>query len=468
MPRSTQLERLSREDAEILELEHGQIAGHTVKLLVLERPAGVPALTLPRLRARVAERIGRVPRARQRLEPTPLGLAAPVWVDDTAFSVDAHVRRAPTKGTVSEARLRDLAAETMSGRLPRDRPLWDLQLVSPLARRRTALVLRFHHAWADGSTVVKMLHTLLYDGDEEEEGAAGARDGWAPEPLPGAPELVARALADRVAGLAGAAGALARTATSPARWRLGAEELVRLPGAVGRELLPGDGDSPFAGAVGRRRAVAFVKAPLADFNAVEHAAGEHVTVNDVVLGVVAGGIRSWLGHRASETGLRCKVPVSLHRRDEGPDVGNRDSFMIVELPVGEPDPWARVRSIHRQTAERKRHHDAETLDALFCDLAAFAPPLERLLTRVTSSSREFAVNVSNVPGPREPVSILGARLAEMMSLSEVGLDHALRVSAVSLCGEMTIGLCADPEVVEDLDDLAAEIGGALAELVASS
>jgi hypothetical protein len=56
----------------------------------------------------------------------------------------------------------------------------------------------------------------------------------------------------------------------------------------------------------------------------------------------------------------------------------------------------------------------------------------------------------------------------MMSLSEVGLDHALRVSAVSLCGEMTIGLCADPEVVEDLDDLAAEIGGALAELVASS
>src|SRR4051794_4615934 len=465
MPPSTHLERLSREDTEILELEHGQIAGHTVKVLVLERGPNVPALTLPRLRARVAERIGRVRRARQRLEPTPLGLAAPVWVDDATFSGDEHVRRAPTKGAVGAARLGALVGKTMCGRLPRDRPLWDLQLVSPLAKRRSALILRFHHAWADGATVMRMLPALLYDAGEDDE---PAHDGWEPDPLPSAPELVARALADRVGGVAGAAEALVRTATSPARWRLGAEELARLPGAIGRELLPGDGDSPFAGAVGRKRAVAFVKAPLADFKAVEHAAGEHVTVNDVVLAVVAGGIRTWLGHRASETGLRCKVPVSLHRRDEGPDVGNRDSFMIVALPVGEPDPWARVRAIHRQTAERKRHHDAETLDALFSDLAAFAPPLERLLTRVTSSSREFAVNVSNVPGPREPVSILGARLAEMMSLSEVGLDHALRVSAVSLCGELTIGLCADPEVIDDLDDLAGEIGGALAELRADA
>ncbi|MFL5904330.1 MAG: WS/DGAT domain-containing protein, partial [Solirubrobacteraceae bacterium] len=90
--------------------------------------------------------------------------------------------------------------------------------------------------------------------------------------------------------------------------------------------------------------------------------------------------------------------------------------------------------------------------------------LERLLTRVTASSREFAINVSNVPGPREPVTILGARLARLISFSEVGIDHALRVSAVSLNGAMTIGLCADPDMVEDLDGLAAGIGEALSEL----
>jgi WS/DGAT/MGAT family acyltransferase len=348
----------------------------------------------------------------------------------------------------------------MAGRLPRDRPLWDITLVSPLPRRRVALILRFHHAWADGMTCMHCLQAFLYDEPAE----APAADGWQPTPGPGAAELVAGALAGRVTGLGEAAQALARTATSPARWRLGAEELARLPGAVGRELLPGDVDSPFAGEVGRHRAVAYVTAPLADYKAIEHAAGEHTTVNDVVLAVVAGGIRTWLGHFAGEGPLRCKVPVSLHKRDEGPDVGNRDSFMIVELPVGERDPWARLRSIHRQTAERKRHHDAEVLDALFGDLAIFAPALERLLTRVTSSSREFAVNVSNVPGPREPVTILGARLAGLRSFAEVGLDHALRVSAVSLAGEMTIGLCADPDVVEDLDDLADAMGQALREL----
>jgi WS/DGAT/MGAT family acyltransferase len=456
---------LTRDDAEILALERGHIAGHTVKVLVLERGPETPALTLARLGARIAARIGRVRRARQRLAPTPLGIAGPVWVDDAGFDVARHVRRAPTRGTVGMQRLRELVGETMSGRLPRDRPLWDLQLVTPLPGRRVALIARFHHAWADGMAAQKVLRELLYDEPGDNDDGVG---GWRPGTVPGAPELVVAAVGRRVSGLADAAGALARTATSPARWRLGAQELARLPGAIGRELLPRDVDSPFAGEVGRRRAVAWSAAPLSAYKAVEHAAGEHTTVNDVVLAVVAGGLRTWLGHVAGDRPLRCKVPVSLHRRDEGPDVGNRDSFMIVVLPVGERDASVRLRSIHRQTSERKRHHDAETLDALFCDLARFAPPLERLLTRVTSSSREFAVNVSNVPGPREPVRVLGTHVADLLSFAEVGLDHALRVSAVSLCDELTIGVCADPEVVPDLDGLAAAMGEALDELRADA
>jgi WS/DGAT/MGAT family acyltransferase len=455
------LDHLSREDAEILALEHGPVAGHAVRAYVLERPPDVPPLTLPRLRARVAARLDRVPRARQRLALAPLGLASPVWVDDDAFDLDRHVRRAPTRGTVSEARLSALVADTMSGRLPRDRALWDLQLVGPLPGRRVALLARFHHAWVDGQASLRAAGELLFD----EPGDDGpASDGWRPVPAPRTAELVASAVRQRAGGLAGAAGALARTAVSPDRWRLAAQELGRVPGAVGRELLPSSVASPFAGTIGRRRAVAWTAAPLAEYKAIGHAASEHATVNDVVLAVVAGGLRTWLGHVAGERRLRCKVPVSLHRREEAPDVGNRDSFMIVDLPVGDRDPWARLRAIHRQTAERKRHHDAETLDALFGDLALVAPPLERLLSRVTRSSREFVVSVSNVPGPREPVSILGARLTELLGFAEIALDHALRVTAVSLCGELSIGLCGDPDVVPDLDGLATAIGDALAEL----
>lgn len=459
------LDRLSREDAEILELEHGEIAGHTLKVLVLERAPDVAPLTLDRLRARISSRLHRVPRARQRLAPTPLGLGAPIWVDAAGFDLDHHVRRAPTRGTVGAAGLRELIGESMGGRLPRDRPLWDLQLVSPLGGRRVALVGRFHHAWADGHAVLNVLRALLYD-EPDDDGAP--TDGWRPAPVPGTAALVADAVRQRMSGLTEATGALARTAASPERWRVGARGLVRLPGAVGRELIPGSANSPFAGEVGRRRAVAWTSAPVADYKAVGHAAGEHTTVNDVLLAAVAGGIRTWLGPVTGDGPLRCKVPVSLHRPDEAPNVGNRDSFMIVELPVGERDSAARLRSIHRQTAERKRHHDAETLDAVFADLALFAPPLERLLTRVTTNSREFAVNVSNVPGPRDPVRVLGADVKEMLGFGEVRLDHALRVAAVSLCGELAIGLCADPDVVPDLDGLAAAMGDALAELRADA
>src|SRR5919198_784682 len=181
------VDRLSREDAQILELEQGPIGGHTLKVLVLERSPDVPPLTLSRLRARVASRLHRVPRARQRLAPTPLGLSAPVWIHDAEFDLDRHVRRSPTRGTVGAARLRELLGHAMGGRLPRDRPLWDLQLVSPLPGRRVALIARFHHAWVDGRQSLNVLRTLLYD-EAGDDGAGGDRGG--PAPLPGTAELV--------------------------------------------------------------------------------------------------------------------------------------------------------------------------------------------------------------------------------------------------------------------------------------
>jgi hypothetical protein len=87
---------------------------------------------------------------------------------------------------------------------------------------------------------------------------------------------------------------------------------------------------------------------------------------------------------------------------------------------------------------------------------------------VTGTSRAFAVSVSNIPGPRDPVRVLGAGLEELLVFAEVKLDHGLRVSAASLCGAMSIGVCADPSVVPDLDGLAAAMGDALAELRADA
>ena len=87
------MERLSADDTRILRLESDAIAGHTLKLAIVEpAPRRVP-LTVERVRNRVEARLGHLPRARQRLAPTPLRLAAPAWVDDSDFDIRNHVRR---------------------------------------------------------------------------------------------------------------------------------------------------------------------------------------------------------------------------------------------------------------------------------------------------------------------------------------------------------------------------------------
>jgi diacylglycerol O-acyltransferase / wax synthase len=150
--------------------------------------------------------------------------------------------------------------------------------------------------------------------------------------------------------------------------------------------------------------------------------------------------------------VRVRVPASLH--SEADDAGNRDSFFSVALPLNEADPIARLKAVHAATHERKIDHDAETMDELMRDLAKISPRLERFAARVEQSPRRFAVNVSNVPGPRTPVTVLGSPLDTLYSIAEIGERHALRVAVVSACGRLGFGFCADPAIVEDLAEMA--------------
>ena len=126
-----------------------------------------------------------------------------------------------------------------------------------------------------------------------------------------------------------------------------------------------------------------------------------MTVNDVFLAGVAGGLRRWLEHAGERLPkLRAQIPVSLHHRDEGEaELGNRDSFLNVDLPVDEPDPIARLEAINAQTERRaRRHGDAEELYDLFHALSRFKH-LDRAAQHLAGGPREFSLSISNVPGP---------------------------------------------------------------------
>jgi diacylglycerol O-acyltransferase / wax synthase len=397
---------LQPEDLAILALESETVVGHACKVVLV----GDGAPGLEELRRAIAGRLDRAPALTLRLSEVG---GRPSWVPDEAFDLAAHVVASPVAEPLDEAGLRREVARLFAERLDRAHPLWRID-VAPLEGGGRALVWRTHHALADGTATMRYARALLWDGEP---------DATAP------------------------GHGLRAAATDDARRR------GHLVAFLRREFGRSGGPSPFDGTIGTRRRVAFAALPLGPLHrcARESCAG---TVNDAVLAVVSGGIRRWLAARGGDLGdLRLRVPVSLHH--EGDDAANRDSFFSIAVPLGEPDPYARLRAVRAATEEAKAGRDAQHMDAVLGDLGRVSPGLRRLVARVEESPRRFAVAVSNVVGPREPVAVLGAPVRGLYSLAEIGERHALRVGAVSLADALNLGLCADPGIVDDVEGIAA-------------
>jgi hypothetical protein len=401
---------LSDEDRAILALESPTIAGHTCKVIELERTAVDAAA----LRARIAERIHLAPALTTRLGTAADG--SPAWVPDPEFAVDNHVLEHHHDDPVDAAGLRRCVARLFEQRLDRDRSLWRMDLVR-LDGDRRALVWRIHHALADGTASVRYGRALLWD-EAAEQRMTPAR-------------------------------ARAAHAVDEARRQ------THLAGYLRREFKREHGMSPFDGEICPRREVAFASVPLEPLHRAAKRLGG-ATVNDAVLSLVAGALRHWIAVHHGHLGtLRVKVPVSLHH--EGDAVANRDSQFALGLPLAEEDPATRLRVIHARTTARKTARDAEQREVLLHRISGVSPRLQRFAEQLERSPRRFALNVSNVPGPREPVSVLASPVDAFYSLAEISRHHALRVSAMSFADRMCFGFCVDPDVVSDVETIAAAI-----------
>ena len=415
---------LSRDDARILGLESDAITGHTLKLLILE--PGTGPLDIESVRARVAARLDRQPRGRQRVETSG---SRPQWVEATDFDIANHVRRYPADDCATQDDLWRAIGTLMSEHLDRSRPLWTFDLIGPLPDGREAIAARIHHAMADGIAGVRFLHDVLFDSDP---GAAP------PAATPGV-------AASRRTGLL--------------------TEVERMPGALRRELGHRVSSSPLDRTITGSRELAFTVATLAEMRAIGAALNERATVNDVLLTIIAGGLRDWLGGQdGTLPHLRAQVPVSLHHRDESAGAaGNRDSFINIDLPLEPSDALQRLDLIRAQTTVRKQSGDAQELYDLFHALGRM-PVIGGAVQRLAGSSREFSLSISNVPGPAEAIGVEGRRVEDLFSSSEPAMHHALRISAISCAGRVGIGLCTDPRALPGMPALAAAIDGALAEL----
>jgi diacylglycerol O-acyltransferase len=416
-------DRLSPDDAHILNLESAAITGHTLKLVVLE-PG--PPLDVDALRSAVAARLSSQPRATERVDTSG---ADARWVEAMDFDIAHHVRRRVDGPAASRSDLWRIVSTLMSEHLDRRHPLWTFDVIGPLDDGREAIAVRIHHAMCDGIAAVRFLDAVLFDARPEAP-AETSRPG-----MHAAPPHSRRA------------------------------EARRMPGAVVRELGHPSARSPFDRPITVTRELAFTVAPLAELKSIGASRPARATVNDVLLTIVAGGLRAWLErHERVRRHLRAQVPVSLHHRDEGAtELGNRDSFMNVDLPLGVRDPLAMLDLISAQTRERKRLDDADEMYDLLHALGA-VKYVGQAAKRLTNSPREFSLSISNVPGPPTVVEVSGRRVQNLFSSSEPAAHHALRVSAISCAGDIGIGLCTDPQALPHIARMADAVQQSYVEL----
>src|SRR5580692_9466072 len=155
------MQQLTGLDASFLALETANATGHVGGVCVLDPSAAPRPVTLARLTEVLAERLPLVPVLRRKLLNVPFGLDQPYWVDDPNFDIEYHIREIALPRPGSEAQLTEQVARLHARPLDRSRPLWEIYLITGLARRRAAVYTKIHHAAIDGASGAELLTILL-------------------------------------------------------------------------------------------------------------------------------------------------------------------------------------------------------------------------------------------------------------------------------------------------------------------
>jgi WS/DGAT/MGAT family acyltransferase len=441
--------RLSSLDGSFLRLETPNAHMHVAWSGLFEPPAGPPRPSVGALQAKVATRLARVPRFRQRLAFPPLRLAEPSWVDDPRFEIADHVTAlAGGDEPVALEQFRRMTDATLSEPLDRARPLWHLYLVPRLADGRLGVIFKMHHALVDGKSAVE-LALLLFDltPDAEPEPA----DEWHPAPPPNAARRALDAFASNAAEPLRAARGMARMAGRPAEGGI-TGTLRRAAMAFEQDLLRSAPASYLNAPIGPARVLVRHRARMDDVGRAKQRAG--VTVNDVCLAAVSGALRELALLRGERPHpLKAMVPVSVRGDEQRQDMGNRITFAFIELPVEVSSRAGRLERVHQATAAFKSSGRPAGTGAVLGALGLLPDPLKNQAARLASSPRVFNLTVSNIPGPRFPVYMLGARMVEAYPVVPLAEHHSLAIGMFSYMDGLFFGLYADPEALPEVERL---------------
>src|SRR4051794_10428844 len=462
------MRQLTSLDAQFLGVESANTYGHVAGFGIYD-PSTTPGgkLELADMCRTVSERLHMLPPFRWRLVEVPFGLDLPYWVEDPDFDLDFHIRDPAGPPPGDDRRVGETPARIFARPLDRSHPLWELYLIHGIRGGRVGVLTKVHHSVVDGVSGNEILTILLDQSPEGREIDAPADDG-AGERVPSDLEMLARGLLgvprQPLRALRSLPSALPNVTDIPganafpavptisrglsyARRLLGSEEPGVLEVTTARPPR-----TSFNGPVSAQRRFSFGSVSLDTVKAIKDKLG--ITVNDVVVGLVTTAVREWLIERDElpDKPLVAAVPVSVRSEEQVGTFGNRIGMMIVPIPTNEPDPRARLMRTHELLKSAKERHRALPAN-LLTDATSFIPPAARpTRPRGAPACRPRAARapagrpptagrgrprppvnlvISNVPGPREPLFLAGARLEAYFPASVVIDGVGMNITVMS-------------------------------------
>ena len=469
------MKQLTGLDAAFLYMETPSSYGHITGLGIYRRPDDPDYHPYEAFKAQIESRLHLLDPFRRRLVEVPLGLDHPYWINDPDFDIDFHVRHIAIPPPGDREQLAAQVARIIGRPMDRNMPLWEVYVMEGLDHDEFAVLSKIHHATVDGASGVELL-TILLDADPDGDDIPPDTGRWKADSVPTEMELLSRTAASfmrRPAKLAkvqlNAVQQMAEITRNKGLETLVANIRRQLPGPVGRSrdgidaLTRPSATAPrtrFNHSISPHRRLAIRSVPLDDIKKIKTKA--NATVNDVVMALCAGALRTYLlGHDdLPDEPMQAMVPVSIRTGDEEDRWTNRVSSLVVTLPTNVEDPLERLALVHAAMQTAKEQFELVPADALV-DMANFSSPaLAAQAARLASSMRladqatpPVNVVISNVPGPRQPLYAAGAELQHYYPVSTIAEGVGLNITVHSYLDTLDFGLVACRQLVPDLDDL---------------
>jgi diacylglycerol O-acyltransferase / wax synthase len=434
------VERLTVREAGYLRLEAAGVPHSIGWGAVLDHPVADAEQAFASLARQLEGRLHDLPRLRQRVVILPRGCGLPIWVDDADFDLARHMHRAQADADGAPTDLCSVMERLFAIPVDLSRPLWDLWVVTGTDPAGVVIVFRLHHAIADGVGAAVIAAALLAADDGAEPAT------WLPRLPPSKRALLADNLRFRVSGLARAAQLAAHPIERLRRAATMAREMSELWSARGARTslnIPVTAD----------RELHIIDVPLEPVRAAGHRHG--ATINDVLLSAIAEGFRTLLARRGETIPgpLTAALGVSLRAQGEH-SAGNAAGGMLVPLFADEPDLPTRLRRIAGVTQPLKQ---AGTTPAVVTLMNTPFLPLsaQTLFERQLSNQTLVQTYVANIPGPTEPLQVLGGRLQRLVPIVPIMGNVVIGVAAVSYAGRFVIGVRSDPNLAPDVEEFTA-------------